>query len=376
MKKIISLSILSIFIFACGGDKNGALGEKTISGDITNLTEGTYIYLDLVTPKEVITKDSAEIDKNGNYAFHYQLEDIAYYRLRINNQNFINLILEKGEHPIINGDGTNLMDSYSVEGSKQSKELKTLNLMFKENELTQDSINRVFQANRSDQNLFIELQRAAHASTAKMNTYFIGLIEKDPSSLISLAAVQQLDIKSYGRFFKKVDEEMGKKLPNSPYYIAFHQKMESIVNIFVGELAPDFTLNNKNGEPVSLSSLKGNIVLLDFWASWCRPCRAENPNVVKVYNKYHNKGFDVMSISLDGMPQQKNAKQDWLDAINKDGLIWKNHVSELKGWNSEIVKMYGIEGIPFTLLIDKEGIIIGKNLRREDLENKLAQLFK
>jgi len=374
MKKLFFLIITSTALFSCGGNTQNQ-SNNSVSGNITNLTEGSSIYLDYLTSTEVITKDTAIIDADGNYSFDFPIENIGYYRLRINNQNFINLILNKDEAPIINGDGSNLMDTYSIEDSKQSSQLKEFNVEVKTDYLIQDSLNKVYEANRNDPDLFIKIQTASISSETKLKAYYIKIIDENPGSLISLAAVEQLDPEIYFEQYKKVDEALGKSLSETPYYAAFHKKVEGMITLFIGEPAPDFTLAGVDGNPISLSSLKGNIVLIDFWASWCRPCRAENPNVVKAYNKYHNKGFEVFSVSLDGMPQQQNAKQDWLTAIEKDGLIWKNHVSDLKGWQSAVVPMYGIQGIPFTLLIDKEGKIIGKNLRGEELENKLASIF-
>jgi thiol-disulfide isomerase/thioredoxin len=121
---------------------------------------------------------------------------------------------------------------------------------------------------------------------------------------------------------------------------------------------------------LKLSDLKGKVVLIDFWASWCGPCRKENPNVVRLYKKYEKQGFTVLSVSLDEDP---NA---WKAAIQKDGLIWKNHVSDLKGWKSNMPVLYGFEGIPFTVLVNREGNIIGKELRGEGLERKLSEVFK
>jgi thiol-disulfide isomerase/thioredoxin len=124
-----------------------------------------------------------------------------------------------------------------------------------------------------------------------------------------------------------------------------------------------------NGNELTLSSLRGQYVLLDFWASWCGPCRKENPNVVKLYNKYKEKGFTVYSVSLD------NSKDKWIDAIAKDALTWPNHVSELKGWNTSVLGSYGVTGIPFTVLIDKEGNIVQAHLRGPALESKLQEIF-
>ena len=366
MKQITFLSTLIILLFACGENLTTSI---SVSGNLKNLTEGDMVFLDYVTPKQLITKDTATIDESGNYSFDYQVETLGYYRLRINNQNFINLVLNINETPIINGDGNNLMDTYYVEGSAESDKLKQFNLAYKANAFTQDSLGLVYQSNPSDQNLFVELQKGKFNAIAKMNNVFMALINENPGSLVSLAAVQQLDPKVNYDLFKKVDEALVKKMPNDPWVADFHKKVESIVNLYVGEPAPDFTLNNTEGTPTSLSSLKGKVVLIDFWASWCRPCRAENPNVVKAYNKYKNQGFDVMSVSLD------LDKNKWLAAIEQDKLSWKNHVSDLKRWGSAIVPIYGIESIPFTVLIDKDGLILGINLRGEELDKKLAEIF-
>jgi len=135
-----------------------------------------------------------------------------------------------------------------------------------------------------------------------------------------------------------------------------------------GAQAPEISLNTPEGEILKLSDLKGKYVLVDFWASWCKPCRIENPNVVKAYNKYKDKGFEILGVSLD------RDKNRWLQAIAADGLTWK-HVSDLKYFQSEAALTYGVSAIPYTVLIDKEGKIIAQNLRGPSLERKLEELF-
>jgi peroxiredoxin len=139
-------------------------------------------------------------------------------------------------------------------------------------------------------------------------------------------------------------------------------------NVAVGQAAPDITLPSPDGKNVSLSSLRGKYVLIDFWASWCGPCRQENPNVVRMYNKYKDKGFEIFGVSLD------ESRDKWLKAIAMDKLTWP-HVSDLKGWSSAAAQLYNIQAIPQTLLLDKEGKIIAKNLRGKALEEKLASLL-
>jgi len=152
-------------------------------------------------------------------------------------------------------------------------------------------------------------------------------------------------------------------------YVTELKKMADKLRVTdVGILAPDFTLNTPEGAPLALSSLRGKIILLDFWASWCKPCRQENPNVVRIYNQYKDKGFDILGVSLD------REKEAWLKAIADDQLTW-HHVSDLKFWQSEAALKYNVQSIPFTLLLDKDGKIIGKNLRGDELAQKLAELL-
>lgn len=150
--------------------------------------------------------------------------------------------------------------------------------------------------------------------------------------------------------------------------------MEGAYNNYVADnsgnrLAPEITLEQPNGKMLSLSSLRGQYVLIDFWASWCKPCRQENPNVVRLYNTFKDKGFTILSVSLD---QDKDA---WLKAIKADGLLWPNHVSDLLQWQSPMVQLYGISGIPHTVLVGPDGKIIGTGLRGAKLEQKLNEIF-
>jgi peroxiredoxin len=141
------------------------------------------------------------------------------------------------------------------------------------------------------------------------------------------------------------------------------------INLQVGDKAPEFTVTDPSGKAISLSALKGKVVLIDFWASWCMPCREANPELVEVYKKFQSQGFEIFSISLD------SKKEPWVNAIKNDNLHWPHHGSDLKGWENKIAHLYGVDAIPSTFLVDEKGTIIGKDIDEYDLEKKLTWLF-
>ncbi|MCB0629205.1 MAG: TlpA family protein disulfide reductase [Lewinella sp.] len=181
-----------------------------------------------------------------------------------------------------------------------------------------------------------------------------------------LAALKQKNHANYIYFADRFIE--GFRATEPELTTRLKKELEDSRNLMIGGVAPDFTQQNPEGIDLSLSDLRGKVILLDFWASWCGPCRRENPNVVRVYEKYKDKGFDILSVSLD------KTKDRWLQAIEQDNMVW-HHVSDLKGWQNEVAQTYGVSSIPHTILLDADGKILARNLRGAQLEQKLAELF-
>jgi peroxiredoxin len=170
--------------------------------------------------------------------------------------------------------------------------------------------------------------------------------------------------------YEKLDKSLSKIYPDHSLVKNLHERVKSTALLAIGSEAPEIDLPGLKGKNIKLSSLRGKYVLIDFWAAWCGPCRRESPNMVELYKEYNKKGFEIYSVSLD------NNQKDWEGAIKKDGLGKWTHVSDLKYWNSAAAQDYGVDAIPFTVLLDKEGKILAKGLRTEELKNKLKEIFE
>jgi peroxiredoxin len=226
------------------------------------------------------------------------------------------------------------------------------------------------EAERNVSSIVKKYQTFYDTESKKRNDVMINYLLANKTDLAVLMFIDLFPRDQYLSLHQEIVKALYAKYPTQPIVAERYKVENAPANAgSVGALAPDLAFENPEGKILKLSDLRGKVVLLDFWAAWCRPCRMENPNVVNMYKKYNKKGFEVFSVSLD------RDKASWLKAIQDDGLIWPNHVSDLKQWQSQAAKIYGVSAIPSTFLIDKEGKIIAKNLRGAALENALKELF-
>lgn len=196
------------------------------------------------------------------------------------------------------------------------------------------------------------------------------ILSKNPSVLMSafLVTFFEQSFEQHAGLYKLIRDALIGKWPENEFVQHLDSRLRT--TLLPGMEAPDIEMTDTQGNIRRLSDLRGKVVLIDFWASWCRPCRMENPNVVRLYRLYHYKGFEVFSVSLD------NNRDAWLKAIEDDHLTWPNHVSDLRGWSSAAGRLYGIQSIPATVLLDRDGKVLARNLRGQELENKLKEIFE
>ena len=364
---------LSSMLFSCdiSSDNKTKLneGEILVKGTIRNL-EPREITLDYVTNGGTFPVDTAHVDGNGDFVFRTRLPQEGIYRIVFNHNTQIPLILDTGDQVEVYADAENLKSDYDIRGTGESAFLSELSIHQSEYYKKMDSLRLAMESAQimQDKSKYALIINDRINTIETYTNQLKAFIEEHPGTIASYICATQLSFETDEKHLLMVDSALGKEHPHFEFYAEFHERVATLRLGKVGTPAPDLTYADPDGNLRSLSELKGSYVLIDFWASWCKPCRMENPNVVSVYSDFKGKGFEIFGVSLD------KDRQAWIKAIADDGITWMQ-VSDLKGWQSEAAAKYGVQSIPATFLIDPNGIIIDKDLRGSALRERLSTLL-
>lgn len=363
MKRILYI-LPFLAIVSCNTQPENSI---KLSVEITNSVEGGKVRLEKIVNDKLYRVDSAQMGEDNKFEKYVIIDEPAFYRLNIFDRQFVNLILNDTDVQVV-ADGKN--GSYKVTGSLDTDYISELNNLQSSFQVKVKELNQEFMEarNNGDMTKIPELQNKYLQQKAESEKLVKKKIRNMGNSIAAILSLQFLNPDADFAFFEETAEKFKTNLPNSSYTKKLISEVAKLKKLAVGSPAPEISLPDPEGNIVSLSSFKGKYVMIDFWAAWCRPCRQENPNVVRMYNIYKDKGFEVLGVSLD------RKKESWVKAIADDGLTW-SQVSDLKYFNSEAATTYNISAIPATYLIGPDGKILSKNLRGPELEAKLKEIF-
>jgi peroxiredoxin len=367
MKKLIAGSIILAVLFSVISCNTKKTDGYTIDGTITGADNG-WVLLKKRDEGKMITADSVQV-KEGKFAFTGKVDMPEVYYLKVKNvDGAFPFFIENGilnmkvyadsvDKSVVTGSASqDAFVAYRKDESKYNLKMEALYGDYMKAKETHDTV-----AQKKVETAYDSVQNAQSAFTKDY------ILKNGKSVVAAYLAISNSYAYSL-EDLKAINKAFDPSIANSAYVKKLAERETILTKVEVGQPAPEFTMNDTTGKPISLSSLKGQVVLVDFWASWCSPCRAENPNVVAAYKRFNSKGFTVLGVSLD------TDKGKWLQAISKDGLTW-TQVSDLIGWENAAAKEYGVMSIPANFLLDKDGKIIGNSLRGDALVNKLEEVL-
>ena len=384
--KIVGLFLVLLVFTACEEKKEAIEFENgqnfAITGNVIG-AEGEKFYLEALSAQGNIKVDQAVADDKGNFKIVGNIPGFGLYQLKIGegNAKIIPLTLVPNDQVTIESDTASYVKTPKLTGTAWAPVMTSYMEKFSKFHEEQGELMKL-QGTISDE----ELTERYMALKGDVDTYAINQMKKDPSNpfnlILTSSASPNMGFAEWDpanlEVLKSVTTAYQKDYSESPITATLVQQtaqidaayQQHVANNSGSRMAPEIGLNTPEGNQLLLSSLRGKYVLIDFWASWCGPCRKESPALVRLFNKYKNDGFTIYSVSLD-----KN-KEKWVDAISKDGLEWPNHVSDLLQWKSPMIQLYGFNSIPYTVLVDTDGKIIATGLRGQSLEQKLKEIFK
>jgi peroxiredoxin len=398
IQRVCLVLVVVLCLLSCKNDSSGKKFE--VSGTISN-SNARKIYLEEVPIGTRLRNvvDSADLDKDGKYSLKTKATESSVFSLRLDQNEFPVASVVNDESSVtvdvaFNKDNGAFSGNYDVKGSEASQQMKDFLLAFNKGlheimliSVRGDSLLRINAPDSVIGPLREEHSRTAASlrkifddAVAKSNDPALTIFElgyyqetaNDPRMGLTGLSVSELTTLLNETAAKHpAHERLAQFKATLDAQLSMQRQAQQSATLWTGKSAPEISLPDANGKEVLLSSYKGKYVLVDFWASWCKPCRIENPVVVNAYNKFKDKNFAILGVSLD------EKKENWLKAIKDDRLTW-THVSDLKGWLSEVVKVYefGELGIPYNVLVDPDGKVIAERLRGADLEAKLAELIK